>query len=87
MVQSGLNIGAYRAGDRPVTDVFTGVDAFNIDQKMDDGNPISGWVLGNQNGYMPTGGGWQNDCSTGSDYLVQNTNIICRLVWLFKVGD
>jgi prepilin-type N-terminal cleavage/methylation domain-containing protein len=77
-----FEIGAERSADKPCTNIFTAIDAASIDTKADDGSAASGLVMANfVNGYPPAGGGWDDYCTNGTDYLISTPGVICRLAF------
>ena len=61
-------------------------DAWNLDTKMDDGQPGTGSILGIGLGGILNGDGWTN-CATsaaGTNYVLTSTAMSCRLYYLFR---
>lgn len=63
--------------------IFTGVDLKSIDQKIDDGRPLTGRSMGFGGHDNPSVNGVNNDCllTDLSDYNLQNTTKQCQAVF------
>jgi prepilin-type N-terminal cleavage/methylation domain-containing protein len=58
---------------------FTQYETFKIDEKLDDGKPSTGNVLGIDSTPVAS-----PSCYSGSDYLKQNSNPACRLMYYLE---
>jgi len=52
--------------------IFSPRDAFQIDQKMDDGKPFTGHVRGRDASGLPT------DCISSANYIKSDSTLQCR---------
>ncbi len=80
--------GQVTAGDNYAA-VLTPTEAFSIDKKMDDDNPVDGHVFSGTgaaaNGHCINGTGW-DDATGATTYVLSNTAVACRMLfWGFNL--
>jgi prepilin-type N-terminal cleavage/methylation domain-containing protein len=79
-----ITLGGVASGIECNSSSISPADAYNIDTKIDDGIPNTG-VIQVYGGLNSGGSPWDSNCSSGSNYLNLNSNIIhCKLQYIYK---
>ncbi len=82
MFSFGLNGGAWWSGA-----ILTPSEAFSIDKKSDDGDPIRGKTFSGTSVHNPIGtcinGSSSENLTNATAYSLSNTDIACRMLFLF----
>ena len=90
-LQDQIILGSHVDNNVPYGAALIPADAKTIDLKLDDGFPVTGKLLAGTSGANATGhcvnGSGGEDLSGATDYVLDNNQIACRLVYLFTTPN